>query len=82
MFWSDWGKNPSINSAYMDGSTRKKIIYTGVIAPQSLALDYSRGRIYWADIGAQRIEHAKFDGTDRVIIIGELTRIPLLNNAS
>lgn len=70
MFWSDWGMSPSINSAYMDGSNRKKIIYSGVVAPQSLAIDYARSRIYWADVGLKRIEHAKFDGTDRVIIIG------------
>lgn len=70
MFWSDWGKTPCINSAYMDGSTRKKIVYAKLSIPQGLALDYARGRIYWADSGSKQIEHSKFDGSDRRILIG------------
>lgn len=70
MFWSDWGKLPSITSAYMDGTMRKKIVNTNIVIPGGLALDYPRGRIYWLDSGTRQIEHSKFDGSDRRVLIG------------
>jgi hypothetical protein len=70
MFWSDWGKAASISSAHMDGTNKKKIVSSHISIPQGLAIDYTRGRIYWADTGVKRIENAKFDGTDRQVVIG------------
>ena len=52
MFWSDWGDVPKIESAYMDGSSRKALIsnITDLIYwPNGLAIDYQTDLLYWID---------------------------------
>ena len=50
MFWSDWGHNAKIESAYMDGSGRAVIVSGSTIGwPNGLAIDYSASRLYWVD---------------------------------
>jgi hypothetical protein len=39
MFWSDWGKDPKIERAGMDGSRRQVIIRGSIRWPNGLALD-------------------------------------------
>lgn len=49
----------------MDGSDRRTIITEGVFWPNGLTIDYSAGRLYWADAKHHVIESSHFDGSDR-----------------
>ena len=75
MFWSDWGANGHIGTAYMDGSNPAKIV-KDVAWPNGLALDWPSRRIYWADAKSQKIETATINGKDRRMIIQEFVGHP------
>lgn len=49
----------------MDGSDRRVIINDGIFWPNGLTIDYSGGRIYWADAKHHVIESATYGGQDR-----------------
>ena len=53
-FWSDWGLQPHIVSAGMDGSDRKEII-------NGVAVDDSMNLVYWSEHKLNRIESCQFD---------------------
>lgn len=38
MFWTDWGKQPKIERAGMDGSHRSPIVTTDILWPNGLAI--------------------------------------------
>ncbi|XP_071510754.1 uncharacterized protein [Diadema antillarum] len=65
MFWTDWGSNPSIERAYMDGSSRRVIISGGLRWPNGLAIDYQAERLFWVDAGLDKMETADFNGRSR-----------------
>ena len=69
MFWTDWGSNPKIERAGMDGSSRVAIVYQDLVWPNGLALDYELRRLYWTDAGAKKIEFANIDGSGRQVRI-------------
>lgn len=70
MFWSDWGRKPKIETAWMDGQHREVLLDEDLGWPTGLALDYlNENRIYWCDSKENIIESMKADGTDRQIII-------------
>lgn len=49
----------------MDGSDRRVIVSDGIFWPNGLTIDYSGGRIYWADAKHHVIESATYGGQDR-----------------
>lgn len=51
LFWTDWGDNPRIETAGMDGdpATRQTIVSDGIGWANGLAIDYTLKRLYWAD---------------------------------
>ncbi|XP_028171895.1 low-density lipoprotein receptor-related protein 4-like isoform X3 [Ostrinia furnacalis] len=65
VFWTDWGPNPKIERADMDGSRRKSVIVNRIFWPNGLTIDYTESKIYWADAKHHVIERATFDGRDR-----------------
>lgn len=67
MYWTDWGKQPRIESAWMDGQQRMVLVSDqGLGWPTGLAVDFVNGnRIYWCDSKENIIESMKHDGTDR-----------------
>uniref|UniRef100_A0A3Q2Q3X8 Low-density lipoprotein receptor-related protein 2 n=1 Tax=Fundulus heteroclitus TaxID=8078 RepID=A0A3Q2Q3X8_FUNHE len=71
MYWTDWGKNPKIEAAWMDGQHREVLVKEEDLGwPTGLALDYvNENRIYWCDSKENIIESMKPDGTDRKIVI-------------
>ena len=69
MYWTDWGKEPKIESAWMDGQRRKVLVQEDLGWPTGLCIDYVNGdRIYWSDLKEDVIETIKYDGTDRRIV--------------
>lgn len=65
MFWSDWGQNPRIERAFMDGTIRSAIISTKLYWPYGLALDYTTQRLYFADAYLKYIDYCDYDGKNR-----------------
>lgn len=56
MYWTDWGENPKIESAYLDGSERKVLVNTSLGWPNGLALDLEENKLYWGDAKTDKIE--------------------------
>lgn len=73
MFWTDWGAHPHIGSAGMDGSQRKMIISSDILGPNAVIVDRTVNRIFWCDNKLNRIESARFDGSDRLIVPVEVS---------
>lgn len=70
MYWTDWGRKPKIEAAWMDGQHRQVLLDEDLGWPTGLALDHLNGnRIYWCDSKENIIESMKADGTDRKIIM-------------
>lgn len=76
MFWSDWGPNPMIERAGMDGSERQAIVTHKLQFPNGLAIDSAKNRLYFVDGGTKSLEHVNFDGTGRRVIIAEAIMHP------
>ena len=47
MFWTDWGKRPTIERADMDGGNRRNIATTKLGWPNGLAVDGDT--VFWGD---------------------------------
>ena len=56
MYWTDWGKQPKIERASLDGSDRTVLVNSHLGWPNGLALDYSAGKLYWGDAKTDKIE--------------------------
>jgi len=69
MFWSDWGDDPMIERANMDGHDRITISSKKLIYPNGLAIDYEKSKIYFVDGGTKTLEYMNFDGSGRQVIL-------------
>lgn len=69
MFWSDYGKAPSIWTAGMDGRNSIAIVKEGLGWPKDLAIDYSTQSLYWINSLKNSIGSVRFDGTNRKNLI-------------
>ena len=49
MFWTDWGSEPKIERAIMDGTERKVIVSDNLGWPNGITIDRPTSRIIWAD---------------------------------
>lgn len=56
MYWTDWGENPKIECANLDGQERHVLVNTSLGWPNGLALDPQEGKLYWGDAKTDRIE--------------------------
>lgn len=67
MFWTDWGENPKIERAGMNGdsSTRLVIVKNEIFWPNGLTVDYDQRVIYWADAKLSYISSVDFEGQRR-----------------
>lgn len=76
MWWTDWGKEPKIERAYLDGTHRETIINTDLEWPNGIVVDFKGNKIYWCDAKKDRIEVANMDGTGRrVLVKGDLPHL-------
>lgn len=70
MYWTDWGRKPRIEMAWMDGQHREVLVDEDLGWPTGLTVDYLNGnRIYWCDSKENTVESMKPDGTDRKAVI-------------
>ncbi|KAJ8721700.1 hypothetical protein PYW07_002475 [Mythimna separata] len=70
VFWSDWKRtSPKIEWANMDGTQRGIFLdSTDVVLPNSLAIDWERDRLCYADAGLQSIKCVTIDTQEKETI--------------
>lgn len=68
LFWSDWGYNPMIARASMDGNNLISIVNKSIYWPNGIALDIYNNRLYWVDAKTAHIESVRPDGTQRRVL--------------
>ncbi|OWF40871.1 low-density lipoprotein receptor-related protein 4-like [Mizuhopecten yessoensis] len=72
MFWTDWGSQPKIEAANMDGSDRVTLVnLTENSWPNGIAVDYAGRKIYWVDAKYNKIEVVDINGLSRKTLIEE-----------
>ncbi|XP_072019488.1 low-density lipoprotein receptor-like [Amphiura filiformis] len=78
MFWTDWGVNPKIEQAGMNGvaGSRKSIVNTDLMWPNGLAIDYFSELLFWVDAKMHTLSSCDFDGMNRRTIINSNTLLP------
>ncbi|XP_038213650.1 low-density lipoprotein receptor-related protein 4 [Zerene cesonia] len=69
LYWSDWGENPSIERAALDGTQRKIIVDHDLGFPNGLTIDYVERRLYWTDALKDRIDTSDLNGQHRVQLV-------------
>lgn len=62
MYWSEWGNEPCIKKANMDGSNVVKITKGATGRPNSLTVDYVAQRLYWVDFDINSIMSSDVNG--------------------
>lgn len=67
MYWTDWGEEPRIERAGMDGTSRQIIVKTEIYWPNGLTIDLEEQKLYWADAKLSFIHKANLDGTARSV---------------
>lgn len=69
IFISDWGTNPHIERAWMDGTNRELIVSEKIGWPNGLTLDYESRIVYWADARLDYIGAVDYFGRGRRTVI-------------
>ena len=76
IYWIDSGNmnvsNGRIGRANLDGSSPEALVTSGLVNPQSIALDVAAGKMYWTDSGTggpnaledDKIQRANLDGSN------------------
>ncbi|KAK4295463.1 hypothetical protein Pmani_031983 [Petrolisthes manimaculis] len=72
LIWTDWGSNPKIERAYLDGSGRKVVVGEGLHWPNGITLDYPTETLYWVDAKQHVIEAAHINGSHRRLVLENL----------
>ena len=75
MYWTDWGANPKIEQAWMDGSARRAIVTGNLGWPNGLTIDQTSNRLFWADAILDKIEVSNLDGGNRKLILSSEANI-------
>lgn len=68
LFWADYGQNPKIERALLDGTNRTILVASGIITPRGLALDYQTGYVYWVDDSLDMIARVSPQGGETEIV--------------
>ena len=68
MYWSDWGRNPRLEIASMDGSERRDFVITDISQPNGISIDLVSQRVYWSDSDLDKLEFIGFDGSGRTAV--------------
>lgn len=74
MIWSDWGDNPKIESAAMDGdpNTRRTLVKENLFWPNGLTVDIQNELIYWVDGNMKFLDVMNLDGSNRKTLVKDI----------
>ncbi len=73
MYWTDWGANPKIEQAEMDGSSRRAIVTGNLGWPTGITIDQATNRLYWASL--DQIEVSDLNGGNRQLLLSSAANI-------
>ena len=68
MFWTDWGQNPKIERATLNGEGRTTIVSSGLVWPNDVVIDFSSNQLFWVDGSLAKVETADYNGQNRRLI--------------
>ena len=71
MYWTDWGNDPKIERARLDGTHRVILVNSSIAWPNGITIDYLDRKIYWADAKLDKIEVMNLDGSQRKVILDD-----------
>ncbi|XP_076815785.1 low-density lipoprotein receptor-related protein 6-like [Clavelina lepadiformis] len=73
IYWSEWGTEPCIKRAEMDGSNVVQVVKKGITGrANSLTIDHEEQRLYWVDFDINMVISSDMNGGDqRGIIEGQ-----------
>jgi hypothetical protein len=69
MYWTDWGSEPKIERANMDGTDRQVIVRENILWPNGLTLDLENNRLFWVDAKLHVIFSSNFEGQERRVLL-------------
>ncbi|ESP00909.1 hypothetical protein LOTGIDRAFT_173011 [Lottia gigantea] len=78
LYLSEAGNTRKISKSWMDGDNKQDFISDRLGQPTCLVIDYTIGRLYWADLTFGVIDSIKLDGTDRQVILAHEVHHPSL----
>lgn len=64
MYWTDWGNQPHIGKAGMDGSQQKIIVNNSLGWPNALTISYVTNELFWADAHQDYIAYSDLNGNN------------------
>ncbi|XP_034249826.1 nidogen [Thrips palmi] len=75
LFWSDWDRAaPKLEWANLDGSQREVFLQGNAVKlPNSLAIDFDRDELCWADAGTKSIECIGISSAIRRTVVANVT---------
>ena len=71
MYWTDWGKFPRIERAYMNGENRIDLVNTSLKWPNGLTIDHVYNTLYWADAYEDNIESMDLATLKRKVVLNK-----------
>lgn len=79
LFWTDWGSQPHIGKAGMDGLDAKLIVTGHIGWPNALTLSFETNELFFGDAREDFISICDFDGKNRKIVAHRNRHNPSLN---
>ena len=64
LYWTDWGNQPHIGKAGMDGSQQKIIVNNSLGWPNALTISYVTKELFWADAHQDYIAYSDLNGNN------------------
>ncbi|KAG0718004.1 Low-density lipoprotein receptor [Chionoecetes opilio] len=79
IYWTDWGSEPKIERAGLDGGDRTPIVTAPHVHwPNGITVDYANKKLYWCDGYKNEIKMSNMDGSgiETVLYSSEVLRQP------
>jgi len=78
IYWTDTSSD-KVQSSNLDGSNVQDIVTTGLISPQTLAVDQTNGQFYVSDEGTDEITRYELDGSGSQTILSQPTELSAID---
>ncbi|XP_038072970.1 low-density lipoprotein receptor-related protein 2-like [Patiria miniata] len=69
IYWANWGDNPKIDRADLDGNNRTLLVEGDLLWLNGIAIDFEANYLYWCDARLDKIERSDLSGNHRTILL-------------
>ncbi|XP_055591150.1 low-density lipoprotein receptor-related protein 1 [Uranotaenia lowii] len=69
MYWTDWGDQPYIGKAGMDGSNQTMLIKNHLGWPNALTISFETNELFWGDAREDFIAVSDLEGRNRKVVL-------------